>query len=76
MAAPITTSATTLEGQLVEVAKALQEAELAIPDVNRPNNVSVGLDPETLTITVTGTLEATLSGAGGSVTLAPVAYLP
>ena len=76
MASAITTTSTTLEGQLVEVAKAMQQAELAIPEVNRPNNVTIALDPETLGISVSATLEATLSGTAGAVTMTPVAYLP
>jgi hypothetical protein len=76
MAAPITTTATTLEGQFFEVSKAMQEAELSIPEANRPDNVAILVDLEALTTTITLTLEIQLSGTGGNLTVTPVPYLP
>lgn len=76
MAASITTSATTLEGQLIEIVKAMQVAELAIPEATRPNRVTIDADYEASTLTVTGSLQFTLSGTAGAITVTPVAYLP
>ncbi len=76
MAAPITTTAASLEGQLYEVSIAMQEAELAIDADTRPDNVTINYDLENLQASITVTLPITLSGAGGSATLAADTYLP
>ncbi len=75
MAAPITTTATTLEGQVLEVARSLQELELNIPPDNRPNNVSIAPDFEALTVTISITLPIVLSGTGNQVSFAAGTYL-
>lgn len=78
--APITTTATTLEGQLVEVAQALDTAErtynAANPTLAQAQSISLSLDPENASISVSVSMAATVSGTGGSVSMAPKAYLP
>lgn len=76
MAAAITTSATTLEGQLFEVANALQAGELAQPEASRPNRVSITCDTENAAIAVTVTLDATMTATGQTLSFVPIAYLP
>lgn len=76
MAAPITTTATTLEAQLVEVASAMVEAELAIAVETRPDNISITPDIENGLITITANLPAAFSaGAAGQIELNATAYL-
>lgn len=76
MAAAITTTATTLEGQLVEVVRAIESAEKAVPEATRQNRISVNLDVDNGRIAISAAFDATISGAGGNITFAPVAYLP
>jgi hypothetical protein len=76
MAAAITTTATTLEGQAFEILNALQDTELAQPEATRPNRVTVAYDTEALTVTLGLTMNITPSSAGGSRTFTPLAYLP
>lgn len=75
MAASITTTATTLEGQLLEVARELVELELAIPTDTRPDNAQIAIDLENLTVTVTASLPITLSGTGANIAIAAGEYL-
>ena len=65
MAAAVVTSASTLEGQLVEVAHAIQSAEetAAAADSAFEPLLTIASDPEEGTITVTVSLPATVSGA-------------
>lgn len=76
MAAAITTTSATIEGQLLEVARELQEAELAIVEENRPNRVGLNLDVDALQVTVTVQLPVTFSGTGGAFSIAATPYLP
>jgi hypothetical protein len=80
MANPITSTATTLEKQVIEVAQALEAAERtynALPStLNQVNNVSVALDQEGRTISVTISLPATVTATAGVVSMTPDAYLP
>ncbi len=76
MAAPIVTAATTLEGQLVEVLRAMEAAEKAVPVATRQNRVSISLDVDNGRITSSVSLEATIGGSGGEINFVPVAYLP
>lgn len=75
MAAAITTTATTLEAQLLEVAGALQEGELALPEENRPDNVQIAPDPESGTVTISATLNVDFSATAGALTFTAVPYL-
>ncbi|KAM3099557.1 hypothetical protein ACKFKG_03200 [Phormidesmis sp. 146-35] len=76
MAAAITTTATSLEGQLVEVVRAIEAAEKAVPETTRENRVSITLDVDNGRISISSTLNATISGSGGQIVFAPVTYLP
>ncbi len=75
MAASITTTASSLEGQLYEVAIAIQEAELAVAEDSRPDNMTINYDLENLQVSISATLPVTLSGSGGSATIAADTYL-
>ncbi|PSB18434.1 hypothetical protein C7B65_15175 [Phormidesmis priestleyi ULC007] len=76
MAAPITPTATTLEGQLIEVLRAMEAAEKAMPETTRENRVSINLDVDNGRISVSATLNATVAGSGGEIKFLPVVYLP
>jgi hypothetical protein len=80
MAAAITTTATTLEGQFIEVAQAIEVKEraynLANPTLAQAQSVSLSLDPENASISVSATMAATVGGTGGQVSMSPTAYLP
>lgn len=78
MAAPVTTTATTAEAQLFEIAGALQAAEVAAAE-NDPTfepALTLAIDAEGGTVTVTATLPATISSAAGVLTFTPTPYLP
>lgn len=76
MAAPITTTATSLEGQLFEVIQAMQLLELAIPEAERPDQVTIAPDFEGLTATLTGTIPITFAtGANGKMEVLAGTYL-
>lgn len=78
MAAAITTTATTLEGQLMEVAAAMQLAEVAATAADEAFEqlLTIATDAEGQSITVSVTLPATVSGTAGNITFAPQTYLP
>ena len=77
MANAATLTATTLEGQLWEVAVRAQVAELAIPVADRPNNVQTTIDTENQTVSVTFTASATFSiSSVGALEASPTPYLP
>jgi hypothetical protein len=75
MAASITTTATNLVAQVLEVAGALQSAELALPVETRPDNISITPDAEGGTISISMSIPVTFSSAGGSVQFTAVDYL-
>ncbi|MDG2990561.1 hypothetical protein L3556_06375 [Candidatus Synechococcus calcipolaris G9] len=75
MAAAITTSATSLEGQALECIRELQSLELAIPEADRPNNATIAVDFEALTATLSVTLPVTLNGAGAAISITASPYL-
>ena len=75
MSKAISTKATTLSGQVVEVCNALQQAELAVAQENRPENINITSDSEEGTITIAATIPATLTGTGGIFSLTPVDYV-
>jgi uncharacterized protein YqgV (UPF0045/DUF77 family) len=76
MAAAIDTTATTLEGQLVEIALAMESAEKAMPEATRVNRVTVNVDVERGTLSISSQLETEIDGAGGTIEVSAVAYLP
>lgn len=73
MAAPVTTTATTLEAQLVEVAKALGDAEQALS--TPVNNLSINLNEGNGTIAIQVTLPATFAQSAGQLTATPTEYI-
>jgi hypothetical protein len=75
MAASITTTSTTLEGQLYEIAREMQEKELSIPEETRPNNTNLAFDLEAGTVAITVTLPITIGGSGNQVILTAGTYL-
>ena len=80
MAAPITSTATSLEGQLIEVAQAIEVKERAYntanPNLAQARSVALSLDPENGRISVSIAMAATVSGSGGAVSMSPTVYLP
>lgn len=78
MAAPVTTTATTAEAQLFEVAGKLQELEVVAlsTDPAFESALTLAIDAEGGTVTVTATLPATISSSGGVLTFTPTPYLP
>ena len=71
MAAAITTTAATLEGQLLEVARELELAEQAAS----LNNITIALNVDNKTTTITARLPLTISGSGESLTLSAAEYI-
>jgi hypothetical protein len=77
MAAAITTTATSLEAQLFEVAQAIHNAELGIAENIRPDRIQIDPTLETKTVTVTVNLDVnTTIGTNGAMTVTVVPYLP
>lgn len=77
MSAPITTTATTLVGQFIEVAIAIQNAEITAQETNpefEPQLTLAG-DFEAGAITLAATVPSTVGGTAGSLTLTPQDYL-
>ena len=76
MAATVSSPATTVEGQCLEIARELQLLEAAQSTDEIPlNNVQIDTDIETGTVTVTATLPITLSGTAGALTVTAGEYL-
>ncbi|WP_413176515.1 hypothetical protein [Anabaena azotica] len=76
MAASVTTTATTLEGQVFECVQKLQLAEQAITTEPIPNNVTIAPDVDNLSVTLTVTLPMTFAvGTGGKMEITPTAYV-
>ena len=76
MAAPVSSSAATIESQFVDIARELQALEAAQSTDEAPlNNVQIDTDIESGTITVTATIPAVLGGSAGAVTLTAGEYL-
>lgn len=76
MAASITTTATTLEGQMLEVALAIQAKEaLTVNTTGAVNNLQVTVDVEGGSVSIVSTLPATFTSSGGSLQVVPTAYL-
>lgn len=76
MAAAFTTTATTLEGQILELVREAQQAELAIPADERPNNVTIAVDFEALQATLTVTIPITMSDTSSGIIVNAGTYLP
>ena len=76
MAAAITTTATTLEGQILEVVNSANAQEQALSDELNLGLFSVAMDPEGGTVTVTATINATFAASGDALTITAQEYLP
>lgn len=76
MANPIDLSAaTSLEQQAFQVALELQKLELAQPPETRPDSTQVAFDTEGNTVSMTITLDTTLTVVNGEAVIAAVPYL-
>lgn len=75
MSAAITTTATNLPAQLLEVAGAVHSAELAIAADLRPDNITISVDPEGSTVSINATLPVTFTAAAGEISFTPTDYL-
>jgi hypothetical protein len=79
MAAAITTTATTIEKQLFEVAGKIQELEVAAAAADTTGEfqplMTVAVDAEGGAVTITATLPAAISSVGGVLTFTPDEYL-
>lgn len=77
MAVSITSNATSLEGQIWELAVHAQIAELAIDAATRPNNIQTNIDTENQLVSVTFSVPATFSlSSEGALVASPTPYLP
>lgn len=62
---------------LLELAQMVQAAELTVPEETRPNNVTIAIDGETGTATVTATLPVTFTtDSTGKIVVDAVDYIP
>ena len=76
MAAAVSSTATTAEGQFLDIARELQVLESAQSTDETPlNNVQIDTDIENGTVTVTATLPITLGGTAGALTVTAGEYL-
>lgn len=77
MAAAITTTATSLEKQLFEVAGKMQELEVAATAANEEFEqlMNIAIDAEGGSVTLSITLPATIASTGGILTFTPAEYL-
>ncbi|PZO49127.1 MAG: hypothetical protein DCF15_17250 [Phormidesmis priestleyi] len=74
MAAAIVTTSTTLEGQMVEIASALQVAEAAVTE-NPENRVAIQFDVENNGISIQASLPGKFSYVGGKASMQATEYL-
>lgn len=79
MAAAHTTTATTIEAQLFEIAGKIQELEVAAAEADATGTfeqlMNIAVDAEGGSVTMSVTLPATVSSVGGILTFAPNEYL-
>jgi hypothetical protein len=73
MSVPVTTTATHLPGQLLEVARELDNAEkaLTVP----LTNITIAVDTDNNQITISATLPVIAAGTGGQVAYTATDYL-
>lgn len=77
MADPVTTTATSAEKQLFEVAGALQALEVAAAEADPEFEplLTIAIDAEGGSVTVTATLPATITSDAGVLSFTPTDYL-
>jgi hypothetical protein len=62
---------------LLEMAQLLQAAELTVPEETRPNNVSISIDLEAGTASITATVPvSTVISPTGTIVVAATDYIP
>lgn len=76
MAASVTTLATTLEGQILELITTANDQESALPEESNQGRFTVSVDTEANEITVSATLLVNITTGANGVTLAAEPYLP
>lgn len=77
MAAALVTTATTIEKQLFEVAGKMQELEAAAAAADEAFEqlLTIAIDAEGGSVTITATLPAAVASVGGVLTFTPNEYL-
>ena len=75
MAAAITTTATTLEGQILECVNTANAQEQLLSDDNNLGLFNVAVDPEGGTVTLTATINASFVSNGDKLEVTAVEYL-
>lgn len=76
MASPVDLSAiASLEQQMYAAALEMHKLEQAIPAENRPDNIQIEFETEEDTVTITCTLNTTLTVVGSTATFDAAAYL-
>lgn len=75
MAATVTLTATSLEGQLLEAASALQAAEQAMPIDTRVNYVTITPDPDNGFVQIIANLPAVMAVKAGGLSLTADPYV-
>jgi len=76
MAAPITTTATTLEKQVLEVFQAANTLETGLAENLNQGRFSISVDPETGEVSLSAALKSTVTSVAGELKLVPDVYLP
>jgi hypothetical protein len=76
MAAPITTTATTLEKQVLEIFQAANTQETALAENLNQGRFAISVDPESGEVSLSATLKSTVTSVAGELKLVPDVYLP
>ena len=76
MAAAITTSATTLEGQILECVNTANTQEQALADDANLGLFNVAIDSEAGTVNLTATINASFTTNGDKIEITASPYLP
>jgi hypothetical protein len=75
MAATVTLTATSLEGQVLEAASALQAAEASMPTETRKNFITITPNPDGGFVQIVANLPATMVTAAGGLRLTADPYV-
>lgn len=76
MAASVPTTATSLEGQILELLQEANNRESTLTDELNQGRFTVALDLEGQSITVSATFDVSVTNNGGTLAIAPMPYLP
>ena len=74
MAAPIVSTATTMEGQILEIMQRANEYEAGLAEEANQGRYSVAIDIEGKTATVTATLDLIITSAVGEISITAQNY--